>query len=107
MITDVECRDDDDGVAAALDGRKILLDTVGLEICLQVCENLTRNPGKEIPRLMYNLVKEGLVSDSDLFDAGIILGAGFPEWTGGPINYARQTDIYRDLISKIDAHNAC
>lgn len=140
-----------------------LMDTVGLEICLQVCENLTRNPKEEIPGLMYNLVKdgkfgqktgegfyryennrpveesayirgkvgktiteseiqdrlikpfliaaesvlsEGVVSDSDLFDAGIILGAGFPRWTGGPINYARQKGIYSNLISRIDSHKA-
>lgn len=140
-----------------------LMDTVGLEICLQVCENLTRNPKKEIPGLMYNLVKdgkfgqktgegfyryennrpveesayirgkvgktiteseiqdrlikpfliaaesvlsEGVVSDPDLFDAGIILGAGFPRWTGGPINYARQKGIYSNLISRIDSHKA-
>ena len=140
-----------------------LMDTVGLEVCLQVCENLTRNPRKEIPELMYNLVNagklgqktgegfyryadnrpveesayirrrvgktltesevqdrlikpfliaaesvlsEGVVSDSDLFDAGIILGAGFPKWTGGPINYARQKGIYGNLISKIDSHKA-
>ena len=144
-------------------GPIILMDTVGLEICLQVCENLTKNPKKEIPELIYNLVKsgklgqktgegfyryennrpvekseytkrkvgkevteseiqnrlikpfliaaesildEGVVSDSDLFDAGIILGAGFPKWTGGPINYAKQKGIYRDLISKIDSHKA-
>lgn len=140
-----------------------LMDTVGLEICLQVCENLTRNPKEEIPGLMYNLVKdgkfgqktgegfyryennrpveesayirgkvgktiteseiqdrlikpfliaaesvlsEGVVSDPDLFDAGIILGAGFPRWTGGPINYARQKGIYSNLISRIDSHKA-
>ncbi len=142
-------------------GPIILMDTVGLEICLQVCENLTKNPKKEIPELLYNLVKngklgqktgegfyrfennrpvresayikrkvgkevteseiqdrlikpfliaaesilnEGVVSDSDIFDAGIILGAGFPKWTGGPINYARHKRIYKNLISKIDSH---
>lgn len=140
-----------------------LIDTVGLDICLKVCENLTRNPKEEIPGLMYNLVNdgkfgqktgegfyryennrpveeseyirgkvgntiteseiqdrlikpfliaaesvlsEGVVSDSDLFDAGIILGAGFPRWTGGPINYARQKGIYSNLISIIDSHKA-
>ncbi len=142
-------------------GPIMLMDIVGLEVCLQVCENLTQNPKKEIPELLYNLVlngklgqktgegfyrfennrpvgesasikrkvgkavteseiqdrlikpflvvadsilNEGIVSDSNIFDAGIILGAGFPKWTGGPINYARQKGIYKNLISKIDAY---
>ena len=139
-------------------GPIILMDTVGLEICLQVCENLTKNPKKEIPELLYNLVEigklgqktgegfyryennrpvekseyinekagkklteseiqnrlikpfllaaesilnEGVVSHSDIFDAGIILGAGFPKWTGGPINYAKQKGIYRNLLGSL------
>ena len=139
-------------------GPIMLMDTVGLEICLQVCENLTKNPKKEIPELLYNLVKsgklgqksgegfylyennrpvekseyikrkagkelteseiqnrlikpfliaaesilnEGVVSHSDLFDAGIILGAGFPKWTGGPINYAKQKGIYSNLLGSL------
>jgi 3-hydroxyacyl-CoA dehydrogenase / enoyl-CoA hydratase / 3-hydroxybutyryl-CoA epimerase len=142
-------------------GPIILMDIVGLEVCLQVCENLTKNPKQEIPELLYNLVKnnklgqktgegfyrfennrptgesayikrkagkaiteseiqdrlirpflivaesilnEGVVSDADIFDAGIILAAGFPKWTGGPINYARQKGIYKNLISKIDSY---
>ena len=141
-------------------GPIILMDIVGLEVCLHVCENLSQNPKKEIPELLYTLVKnnkfgqktgegfyrfennrpvgestyikrkvdkavteseiqdrlikpflvaaesilnEGVVSDSDIFDAGIILGAGFPKWTGGPINYARQKGIYKHLIRKIDS----
>ena len=142
-------------------GPIILMDIVGLEVCLQVCENLTQNPEKEIPELLYSLVKnnklgqktgegfyrfennrpvgesayikrnvdtaiteseiqdrliktflivaesilkEGVVSDSDTFDAGIILAAGFPKWTGGPINYAKQKGIYKHLIRKIDSY---
>jgi hypothetical protein len=50
-----------------------------------------------------SILNEGVVSDSDIFDAGIILGAGFPKWTGGPINYARQKGIYQNLIGKTDA----
>ncbi len=145
-------------------GPIILMDTVGLEICLRVCENLTENPKKHIPELLYDLVKngklgrktgegfyrfennklvgesdfikrkvgkevtesdvqerlikpfliaaesilnEGVVSGSDIFDAGIILGAGFPEWTGGPINYERQKGIYKNLINKIDSRKTC
>ena len=139
-------------------GPIILMDTVGLEICLQVCENLTKHPKKEIPELLHNLVEigklgqktgegfyryennrpvekseylerkagkelteseiqnrlikpfliaaesilnEGVVSHCDIFDAGIILGAGFPKWTGGPINYAKQKGIYRNLLGSL------
>ncbi|MBI3095704.1 MAG: enoyl-CoA hydratase/isomerase family protein [Rhodocyclales bacterium] len=33
------------------------------------------------------LVREGVVADADLADAGMIFGAGFAPYTGGPINY--------------------
>jgi 3-hydroxyacyl-CoA dehydrogenase/enoyl-CoA hydratase/3-hydroxybutyryl-CoA epimerase len=35
------------------------------------------------------LVAEGVVSDADLADAGVIFGTGFAPFTGGPINYAK------------------
>ena len=38
-------------------------------------------------------VREGIVDDSDLLDAGVIFGTGFAPHTGGPINYARQCGI--------------
>ena len=51
----------------------------------------------ELPdRLLLPLVNEavaclheGIVADSDLLDAGIIFGAGFAPFTGGPLRYAR------------------
>jgi 3-hydroxyacyl-CoA dehydrogenase/enoyl-CoA hydratase/3-hydroxybutyryl-CoA epimerase len=36
---------------------------------------------------------EGIVADADLLDAGVIFGAGFAPFTGGPIRYARQRGI--------------
>jgi 3-hydroxyacyl-CoA dehydrogenase/enoyl-CoA hydratase/3-hydroxybutyryl-CoA epimerase len=36
---------------------------------------------------------EGVVADADLLDAGVIFGAGFAPFTGGPIRYARQRGI--------------
>ncbi len=36
--------------------------------------------------------REGLVEDADLIDAGMIFGAGFPPFRGGPIHYARSID---------------
>jgi 3-hydroxyacyl-CoA dehydrogenase/enoyl-CoA hydratase/3-hydroxybutyryl-CoA epimerase len=37
------------------------------------------------------LVKEGIVADADLADAGVIFGTGFAPFTGGPMNYLAAT----------------
>jgi 3-hydroxyacyl-CoA dehydrogenase/enoyl-CoA hydratase/3-hydroxybutyryl-CoA epimerase len=34
-------------------------------------------------------LREGVVADADLLDAGIIFGTGFAPFRGGPLNYAR------------------
>jgi 3-hydroxyacyl-CoA dehydrogenase/enoyl-CoA hydratase/3-hydroxybutyryl-CoA epimerase len=36
---------------------------------------------------------EGVVADADLVDAGVIFGAGFAPFTGGPLNYAKQRGV--------------
>ncbi len=36
---------------------------------------------------------DGVVSDDDLLDAGVIFGTGFAPFRGGPINYARERGI--------------
>ncbi|QIK81793.1 3-hydroxyacyl-CoA dehydrogenase [Lysobacter sp. HDW10] len=36
---------------------------------------------------------DGVVSDADLLDAGIIFGTGFAPFRGGPINYVRETGV--------------
>lgn len=38
------------------------------------------------------LVDEGVVADEELADAGVIFGAGFAPFSGGPLNYARTHD---------------
>lgn len=118
-----------------------LADTVGLDICLHVAENLTAKFGGTVPeklrqlvsngelgrktgkgfysynrqgkpekykiklsskedpnladRLINKMIKEGyaclqeqVVSDADLIDAGMIFGAGFAPFRGGPMHYA-------------------
>ena len=51
-------------------------------------------------RLLLPLINEavacwhdGVVADTDLLDAGVIFGAGFAPFTGGPIRYARARGI--------------
>ncbi len=36
---------------------------------------------------------EGVVSEADLLDAGVIFGTGFAPFRGGPINYARERGV--------------
>lgn len=38
-------------------------------------------------------LSDGVVSDADLLDAGVIFGTGFAPFHGGPINYARQRGV--------------
>jgi 3-hydroxyacyl-CoA dehydrogenase/enoyl-CoA hydratase/3-hydroxybutyryl-CoA epimerase len=51
-------------------------------------------------RLIYAMLNEaaaclhdGIVSDPDLVDAGVIFGTGFAPFRGGPLNYARELGI--------------
>jgi 3-hydroxyacyl-CoA dehydrogenase/enoyl-CoA hydratase/3-hydroxybutyryl-CoA epimerase len=55
-------------------------------------------PGADVEdRLILPMVNEavsclfdGVVSDADLLDAGVIFGTGFAPFRGGPLNYARE-----------------
>ena len=38
-------------------------------------------------------LREGIVADADLADAGVIFGTGFPPFRGGPLCYARARGI--------------
>ncbi|MDX2346288.1 MAG: 3-hydroxyacyl-CoA dehydrogenase NAD-binding domain-containing protein, partial [Legionella sp.] len=121
-----------------------LADTVGLDVCLAVAENLTAHYGGSVPKRISELVKakhlgrksgqgfyeykdgkciknkkvlkqangthdeeiayrlilrmvneaaaclrEGVVEDADLLDAGMIFGTGFAPFRGGPMHYAK------------------
>lgn len=53
-------------------------------------------------RLIYAMLNEaaaclhdGIVSDPDLVDAGVIFGTGFAPFRGGPLHYAREVGIDR------------
>jgi 3-hydroxyacyl-CoA dehydrogenase/enoyl-CoA hydratase/3-hydroxybutyryl-CoA epimerase len=58
-------------------------------------------------RLMLALVneamavlREGLVADADLVDAGIIFGSGFAPFRGGPLHYARERGV-ADIVARL------
>ena len=118
-----------------------LADTVGMDVCLAVAENLTAHFGGSVPQMLrdkviagklgrksgegfYRYVKgkpvkqkvetknhdedmanrlilrmvneaavclrEGVVADADLLDAGMIFATGFAPFRGGPLHYAKQ-----------------
>ncbi len=57
-------------------------------------------PADAEDRLILSMVNEavacladGVVSDADLLDAGVIFGTGFAPFRGGPINYARERGV--------------
>jgi 3-hydroxyacyl-CoA dehydrogenase/enoyl-CoA hydratase/3-hydroxybutyryl-CoA epimerase len=42
----------------------------------------------------FACLREGVVRDGDLLDAGMIFGTGFPPFRGGPIHYAKSQGIH-------------
>ena len=49
-------------------------------------------------------VREGIVTEDDLADAGLVFGAGFAPFTGGPIHYAKEhgIDKIQDQLSLLN-----
>jgi 3-hydroxyacyl-CoA dehydrogenase/enoyl-CoA hydratase/3-hydroxybutyryl-CoA epimerase len=43
---------------------------------------------------------EGVVADADLVDAGVVFGAGFAPFTGGPLRYARRRGV-AEIVEKL------
>lgn len=43
-------------------------------------------------------LREGIVADEDLLDAGVIFGTGFAPFRGGPLHYARQVGIAQIVV---------
>ena len=39
------------------------------------------------------VLREGVVADADLVDAGVIFGSGFAPFRGGPLRYARERGV--------------
>lgn len=54
----------------------------------------------------FACLREGVVEDSDLLDAGMIFGTGFAPFRGGPIHYARSkgiNDLYKRYVTQREA----
>ena len=48
---------------------------------------------------------DGVVTDADLLDAGVIFGTGFAPFRGGPIQYIRETgvDVLLQRLRQLEA----
>jgi 3-hydroxyacyl-CoA dehydrogenase/enoyl-CoA hydratase/3-hydroxybutyryl-CoA epimerase len=46
-------------------------------------------------------LQDGIVSDDELLDAGVIFGTGFAPFRGGPINYARERGV-DDVVARLN-----
>ncbi len=129
-----------------------LADTVGMDVCLAVAENLTGHFGGSVPQKLRDMVqagklgrksgegfyrykdgkpvkqkaashgvdkeiaqrlilrmvneaasclREGVVADADLLDAGMIFGTGFAPFRGGPMHYAK--DVGHNQLNELFA----
>ena len=132
-----------------------LADTVGMDVCLAVAENLTAHFGGSVPKRLHEMVqagklgrksgegfyrykqgvpikhavsnhqhheeiahrlilrmvneaaiclRDGVVDDADLLDAGMIFGTGFAPFRGGPMHYAEHFghDKLNELITQLE-----
>ena len=70
-------------------------------------------PADITERLMLRLLneaaaclREGVVADADLLDAGVIFGTGFAPFRGGPINYVQEAgvDTQRRKLHELEQH---
>ncbi|MBK6348910.1 MAG: enoyl-CoA hydratase/isomerase family protein [Proteobacteria bacterium] len=48
------------------------------------------------------VLREGVVADEDLIDAGVIFGSGFAPFRGGPLRYARERGV-EDVVARLEA----
>jgi 3-hydroxyacyl-CoA dehydrogenase/enoyl-CoA hydratase/3-hydroxybutyryl-CoA epimerase len=46
-------------------------------------------------------LRQGIVADEDLLDAGVIFGTGFAPFRGGPLHYARHRGI-RNVVARLE-----
>ncbi len=54
----------------------------------------------------FACLREGVVADGDLLDAGMIFGTGFAPFRGGPIHYAKTHgihELYQQFVKQREA----
>lgn len=54
----------------------------------------------------FACLREGVVQDADLLDAGMIFGTGFAPFRGGPIHYAKSqgiNELYQQFVKQLEA----
>jgi 3-hydroxyacyl-CoA dehydrogenase/enoyl-CoA hydratase/3-hydroxybutyryl-CoA epimerase len=54
----------------------------------------------------FACLREGVVADGDLLDAGMVYGAGFAPFRGGPIHYAKSqgiSELYHEFVRQTGA----
>jgi 3-hydroxyacyl-CoA dehydrogenase/enoyl-CoA hydratase/3-hydroxybutyryl-CoA epimerase len=51
-------------------------------------------------------LREGVVADADLLDAGVIFGTGFAPFRGGPMHYIQQAGLpgMRQRLQNLEQH---
>jgi 3-hydroxyacyl-CoA dehydrogenase/enoyl-CoA hydratase/3-hydroxybutyryl-CoA epimerase len=55
------------------------------------------------------VLREGVVADEDLVDAGIVFGTGFAPFRGGPLRYARdrgRAEVVKRLAELAERHGS-
>lgn len=55
----------------------------------------------------FACLREGVVADGDLLDAGMIFGTGFAPFRGGPIHYAKTKgihELFQQFVKQREAH---
>jgi 3-hydroxyacyl-CoA dehydrogenase/enoyl-CoA hydratase/3-hydroxybutyryl-CoA epimerase len=48
------------------------------------------------------VLREGVVADADLIDAGVIFGSGFAPFRGGPLRYAQERGVAQ-VVARLEA----
>jgi len=77
------------GFYAWVDGKVVKPDTEAADVPADIGDRLILPMVNEAVACLH----EGVVSDADLLDAGVIFGTGFAPFRGGPLQYAKDRGI--------------
>jgi len=87
--------------------RKDRPDKPKLEKGPQPLEELTDRLILRLVNEAVGCLREGIVADEDLLDAGVIFGTGFAPFRGGPLRYAhsRGSTLLRNRLRELETHH--